>query len=172
MPLGLFHYCRHTLCLEKHTIYGQSAYHEIGNHTLLLESLLGGARNRRVLEKTHPSGNIHVLEDGRNRLLLEIRFYLKGPSSKKPVRTLNTELSHDDRIEGLAELVKLYAEQLGLMAKDGAEKAEEKRIEEELEKLFKETDRVSKASFARRSYVGAYAKAVHAAKQLWRNWTK
>ncbi len=36
------------------------------------------------------------------------------------------------------------------MAKDGAEKAEEKRIEEELEKLFKETDRISRASFARK----------------------
>ncbi|NKW09154.1 phage terminase large subunit [Ochrobactrum tritici] len=63
-------------------------------------------------------------------------------------------LSHDDRIEGFAELVKLYAEQLGLMAKEGAEKAEEKRIEEELEKLFKETDRISRASFARKKLRG------------------
>ncbi|WP_407976087.1 hypothetical protein ACJKIH_02910 [Brucella pseudogrignonensis] len=66
------------------------------------------------------------------------------------VANLRKCLSHDDRIEGLAELVKLYAEQLGLMAKEGADKAEEKRIEKELETLLKETDRISAASYARK----------------------
>lgn len=66
------------------------------------------------------------------------------------VENLRERLSHDDRIEGLAELVKLYAEQLGLMAKEGADKAEEKRIEKELETLLRETDRISAASYARK----------------------
>lgn len=51
-------------------------------------------------------------------------------------------LTHDDRVEGLAELVMLYAEQLGIGQTKGAEKAEEDRLEEQLKELERESDGV------------------------------
>lgn len=52
-------------------------------------------------------------------------------------------LTHDDRIEGLAELVNLYSETLGLIPAEQAEKAEQERIDQEIEKFFKEDDKLA-----------------------------
>lgn len=51
-------------------------------------------------------------------------------------------LTHDDRVEGLAELVTMFQEELGLMPADQAEKAEEDRVLKELRRLGVEEDRV------------------------------
>ncbi|WP_266031243.1 phage terminase large subunit [Brucella intermedia] len=52
-------------------------------------------------------------------------------------------LSQDDRIEGLSGAVSMFQEELGLMPAEMAEQAEEERREKELEKFFREADRVA-----------------------------
>lgn len=52
-------------------------------------------------------------------------------------------LTHDDRVEGLAELVTMFQEELGLMPANQAEKAEEERREEALRKLGHDINRMA-----------------------------
>jgi hypothetical protein len=49
---------------------------------------------------------------------------------------------HDDRIEGLAELVNLYADQMGLNPEAQAEKSSEERLKQQMKELGIEQDRL------------------------------
>lgn len=51
-------------------------------------------------------------------------------------------LTHDDRVEGLAEVVMMFEEELGLMPAEKAAKAEADRLERELAKFDAEGDKV------------------------------
>lgn len=51
-------------------------------------------------------------------------------------------LTHDDRVEGLAELIKLFADQLGLMPAEQAQKAHDDHLEDFFKKLGLEEDRL------------------------------
>ncbi|MCC5780524.1 phage terminase large subunit [Nitratireductor sp. B36] len=53
-------------------------------------------------------------------------------------------LTHDDRVEGLAGVLGMFLDELGLMPAKQAEAAEEKRQEEYWDKFFKEADRIGK----------------------------
>lgn len=55
-------------------------------------------------------------------------------------------LTHDDRVEGLAGVCGMFSDYLGLMPEDAAKRAEEKRIEEELEKYLQEEEYLSSGS--------------------------
>ncbi len=59
-------------------------------------------------------------------------------------------LLHDDRIEGLAGVVSRFADLLGINPWESAAQRDEERIEEELEKLFQETDEIGHYTGARR----------------------
>jgi hypothetical protein len=53
-------------------------------------------------------------------------------------------LTHDDRVEGLAGWIMMVFDELGLAPRKQAEDAQEKRLEEEMERLFRDSDRIGR----------------------------
>lgn len=118
----------------------------------LLEVLIPLFRGNRVVMSKEVLQDDYRVTMGRDGTEMRDRYSLMYQITRL-TRDVGC-LTHDDRVEGLAGVLGMFTEQLGLMPANQAQKAEEARLEAFEKELFEAHDRMNGLAVGRRRLKG------------------